>query len=250
MFVDSNGMAVRCRIPDVVDTMEICDVDLHRNPSPSREWKPSTTLAYGTERCRGEVVVEKHIQTENTGVHQYDARHNEKSNTSPIGRGGETDMTGRRRVKAIQSEQKAVGHQTPQKQSNLVTGRDNGVGDEVAHEKLPRKPPDKGSLISAVEEIAVHQDGPQIPERLRGIAIMEGREGIRYAVDDGHQDVRFLIASSMRRGRERKETIRKDRRVPDQKNDVLRRLESLNTAAAHHENECCIMISKDLVQVE
>jgi hypothetical protein len=45
---------------------------------------------------------------------------------------------------------------------------------------------------------------------------------------------------------ERKETIRKDHQVPDQKNDVSRCLEWSNKAA-HHKDECCIEISKDLV---
>jgi hypothetical protein len=100
--------------------MLICDADLHCNPSPSREWKPSTTLAYGTERCRGEVVVEKHFWTKNMGMHQYDAHHNEKSNILPIGRGSKTDRTDRCRVKVVRTEQKAVGHQAPQKREIMM----------------------------------------------------------------------------------------------------------------------------------
>jgi hypothetical protein len=137
MFVDSNGMAVRCRIPDVIDTVEICDADLHCNPSPSREWKPSTTLAYGTERCRGEVVVEKHIWTENMGMHQYDAHLNETLNTLSIGQGSETDMTDQHRVEAIQTEQRTVGHHALQELTNLISGRDNNDGEAAAQGKWP-----------------------------------------------------------------------------------------------------------------
>jgi len=55
MFVDSNGMAVQCKTPDVVDTEDICDADMYHNPSLSSEEKPSTTLAYeGTKRCGAE----------------------------------------------------------------------------------------------------------------------------------------------------------------------------------------------------
>jgi hypothetical protein len=61
MFIDSNSMVIQHRMPDIVDTMEPCNADVHYDPSPSREGKPSTTLPYkGTEGCCGEVVVEKH----------------------------------------------------------------------------------------------------------------------------------------------------------------------------------------------
>jgi hypothetical protein len=61
MFVDFNSMVICHRKPDVVDTMEICNADVHYNPSLSSEGKPSTTLTYkGTEGCHGEIVVEKH----------------------------------------------------------------------------------------------------------------------------------------------------------------------------------------------
>jgi hypothetical protein len=64
---------------------------------------------------------------------------------------------------------------------------------------------------------------------------MAGRDGITYTVDDDdrHQDVRCLIALPMGQGRERQETIRKDRRVPNQKNNGLHHLELLNKAAHH-----------------
>jgi hypothetical protein len=79
--------------------------------------------------------------------------------TSPVGRGRERDkMTTKdqHRVKVIRTEQKAVGHQAPQERRNLVTGWDNDDGDEVAQDKLPRKPPDKGLSVLTVEDIIVH----------------------------------------------------------------------------------------------
>jgi hypothetical protein len=61
MFIDSNGMAIRRHIPDIVDNMEICNTKTDYNPSPSTERKPSTTLAdEGTKGCHEEIVVEKH----------------------------------------------------------------------------------------------------------------------------------------------------------------------------------------------
>ena len=61
LFIDSNGKVVQCRAPGVVDTMEICNADVHYSPFPSGEEKPSTTTTNkGTEGYHGEVVVEKH----------------------------------------------------------------------------------------------------------------------------------------------------------------------------------------------
>jgi hypothetical protein len=75
MFIDSNGKIIRRRTPYVVDTMEICTANVHYDPSPTREGKPSTTLPYkGTEGCRGEVVVEKHVPHEVTCCTQHVAQ--------------------------------------------------------------------------------------------------------------------------------------------------------------------------------
>lgn len=90
---------------------------------------------------------EKHFRTENTGVHQYDARHNEKSNTSPI-RGGETDMTDQHRVKAVGTKQIPVSYQTPGEPMNLVTGRDDANVEDAFRGKQPRKPPDYAWSVS------------------------------------------------------------------------------------------------------
>jgi hypothetical protein len=164
MFVDSNGMAIQCKILDIIDTVEICDADVHCNPSPSSKWKPSTTLAYGTERCHGEVVVEKHFWTENTGLHQYDAHHIEKSNTSPTGQGGERDrrsMDNQSRVKVVQTEQQTVGLQASQVLMDLVTRQDDEDREELIQGKPPQKPPDKP--MSVPESKKTIKDDRQVP---------------------------------------------------------------------------------------
>jgi hypothetical protein len=68
MFVDSNGMVVRRKVTEVVDTLAFGNADMHYDAFPSYVRKPSTTLTYeGTKMCRGVVVVEKHAPQHDIG---------------------------------------------------------------------------------------------------------------------------------------------------------------------------------------
>jgi hypothetical protein len=109
-------------------------------------------------------VVEKLLMTENTDVHQYNARLIEKSNTSPTGRGREKDrrsMDDQSRVKVVQTEQQTVGLQAPQVLTDLVTRRGDEDGEELVRGKPPRKPPDKP--MSVPESKKTIKDDRRVP---------------------------------------------------------------------------------------
>jgi hypothetical protein len=125
MFIDSNGMVVQHSTPNIVDTTDICNADVHYDPSPAREGKPSTTLPYeGTERCHGEVVVEKHA-TQHVTNKTHCEQHKAPTGCAYIDltpkQGGKTTTKDQHRVKVIETEQKTVGHQAPQEPMSFVT---------------------------------------------------------------------------------------------------------------------------------
>jgi hypothetical protein len=181
--------------------MEICTANVHYNPSPTREGKPSTTLPYkGTEGCCGEVVVEKHVPHEVTCCTQHVAQTECAYNDLAEER-GDNDVGGiidkreattkndRDRVKVVETVQRTVGHQAPQELRDLVTGRDNDDGENVVQDKPPRKPPDIVLSISTVKEVTMHQEGAQ---RMTA----DGRNGTNSTVNEyGHRDVGCLVAS-------------------------------------------------------
>jgi hypothetical protein len=53
----------------------------------------------------------------------------------------------RHRVKVVETEQRAVGHQAPQKLMSFITRRDD-KDEAVVHCKWPRKPPDQSNNAS------------------------------------------------------------------------------------------------------
>jgi hypothetical protein len=153
MFVDSNGMVIQHRTPDVVDTMEVCNTKAHYNPSLLSTRKPSTMLTYkDTKECHEEIVVEKPERTysdltakrgddntesivdkwepssdyffgiEKKDVQQYDACH-ERTSPSLIRRGRESNKTTTKdqyKVMVIKTKQRTVGLQAPQVLMDLI----------------------------------------------------------------------------------------------------------------------------------
>jgi hypothetical protein len=63
--------------------------------------------------------------------------------------------------------QKTVGYLIPQEMRDLVTGRDNDDGEEVARDKPPRKPPDKA--LSGPERNEMIGCDRQVPSQKNNI---------------------------------------------------------------------------------
>jgi hypothetical protein len=71
--------------------------------------------------------------------------------------GGETSQMTTKdqyRVKVIKTEQRAAGHQAPQKPMSFVTRRD-GDDEAIVHCKQPRKPPDKSNDVKCCLKLYV-----------------------------------------------------------------------------------------------